>query len=285
MFKSVQRRVWAFDAEWIPDPLAARLLYDVPAEADDRVAMEALWRAGGATAEDPTPFLKLILCRVVSIAAVERIADSRGGKPTVRLMSLPRDPADAAQTREASILSTFLGAAGEHHPPLVGYNSLVSDLKICGQRALVVCVTAPGFCDRPAKPWEGVDYFAKGSEWNVDLKDAVGGWGRSAPSLHQLAVQCGIPGKLDIDGNAVADLWLDGRLPEIIAYHECDALTTSLVWLRTAHLGGFFDKAAYAMEQELVEEMLAGLSQERPHLARYLDHWRRLRAAIEVRGA
>ena len=32
MFKTVKNRVWAFDAEWIPDPVAGRLLYDLPDE-------------------------------------------------------------------------------------------------------------------------------------------------------------------------------------------------------------------------------------------------------------
>lgn len=285
MFKSVQRRVWAFDAEWIPDPLAAKLLHDLPEGADDRTAMETLWRAGGASAENPTPFLKLVVCRVVSIAVVERIADQRGGPATLRLMALPRDVTDTQQAKEASILQTFLNAAGEHHPQLVGFNSLDSDLKIFVQRALVLGVSAPEFCRRPAKPWEGVDYFAKGSEWNVDLKDAIGGWGKATPSLHQVAVQCGIPGKMDVDGNAVADLWLAGRLDEIIAYNECDALTTYLVWLRTAHLAGFFDESEYAAEQELLEALLEELAPERPHLDRYLSLWKRLRTAIASRDS
>ena len=32
MFKTVRKRVWAFDAEWIPDPVAGRLLYNLPDE-------------------------------------------------------------------------------------------------------------------------------------------------------------------------------------------------------------------------------------------------------------
>ncbi|MFT4571866.1 MAG: putative PolB exonuclease-like 3'-5' exonuclease [Hyphomicrobiaceae bacterium] len=284
MFKSVQRRVWAFDAEWIPDPLAAQLLHDLPCDVEDRTAMEALWRAGGATAEDPTPFLKLAVCRVVSIAAVERIADQRGGKASVRLMSLPRDSSDKNQCSEAAVLSTFLGAAGEHRPQLVGFNSLDSDLKIFIQRALILGITAPKFCARPAKPWEGVDYFAKGGEWNVDIKDAIGGWGKATPSLHQLAVQCGVPGKMDVDGNAVADLWLAGRLDEIVAYNECDALTTYLVWLRTAHLGGFFDTREYEAEQAILEELLEGLAPQQPHLGRFLTLWRELREIIKTRS-
>ena len=72
MFKSVKNRVWAFDAEWIPDPLAGRLLYKLSAEMSDREVVEVMWKKGGATEEDPTPYLKTVLCRIVSVAAVER---------------------------------------------------------------------------------------------------------------------------------------------------------------------------------------------------------------------
>lgn len=282
MFKSVHNRVWAFDAEWVPDPLAARLMHDAPADCAPRQAMELLWQAGGASEENPTPFLKLNLCRVVSIAAIERLrlADN---SVVVRLISLPHDTNDASDCSEAKILERFLGAAGEHKPQLVGYNSIDSDLKIFLQRALLLGLHLPDFCSRPAKPWEGVDYFGKGSESNVDLKEVFGGWGKSVPSLHQLAVQSGIPGKMDVDGNAVAELWLQGRLDEIVAYNECDALTTYLMWLRAAHLGGFFDQAGYELEQQRVEELLEReVSPAREHLSRFHQEWQRLRAIIET---
>ena len=48
MFKTVKNRVWAFDAEWIPDPVAGRLLYDLPDEAPDVDVLRHMWREGGA---------------------------------------------------------------------------------------------------------------------------------------------------------------------------------------------------------------------------------------------
>jgi len=126
------------------------------------------------------------------------------------------------------------------------------------------------------KPWEGIDYFARGDA-HVDIKDILGGWGKATPSLHELATLSGIPGKLDVDGNAVAGLWLDGHLDRIVAYNECDALTTYLVWLRLAHLGGHFDDRGYAEEQQRVRALVEGLiAQGRAHLATYLTAWDQL---------
>ncbi len=284
MIRGVDERVWAFDLEWVPDPLAGRLLQGLPDSTPDAAVLAQMWRAGGATDVDPTPFLKTAVCRIVSIAVVERRARGRDEAPSLNLLSLPRDPKSAEEAREANVIGTFLNALGKNRPQLVGYNSHDSDLKILIQRALVLGVQATEFARRPDKPWQGVDYFARGSDSNVDLKEIVGGWGKAVPSLHEIAVQSGIPGKLDVDGNDVARLWLDGRLDEILAYNEMDALTTYLVWLRLAHFAGHFTTPEYAEEQAraraLVEREISG---GRPHLARYLEEWDRLRAAIAER--
>ncbi len=285
MFKTVQNRVWAFDLEWIPDPLAGRILYpmETTEAEDDRAVMRVMWDQGGATEEDPTPFLKTALCRIVSVAAVERRI-LQGGEIALNLMSLPHDPGDPEKSVEKAVVGDFLNALGDNQPQLVGYNSHASDLKILVQRAIILGLEAEGFCRRPNKPWEGIDYFARGSEANIDLKDIVGGWGLATPSLHQMAVQSGIPGKMDVDGNQVAELWLEGKLDEIVHYNEYDALTTYLLWLRTAHLGGFFNDEAYRIEQERVEELITKETDRgRTHLAAFRDEWHRLQEAIAGR--
>jgi predicted PolB exonuclease-like 3'-5' exonuclease len=285
MIKYVADRVWAFDAEWIPDPLAGRLLYDVPTSVTDpEEVMKLMWRRGGATPEDPTPFLKLAVCRVVSIAAVERRVTDTG--VTLHLMSLPHDPSSDDECAETHIVGTFLDSVGERRPQLVGFNSIDSDLKLLLQRGMILGLRSAAFCERPERPWEGVDYFARSSEWNVDLKQILAGFGRGTPSLHELAIQSGIPGKMEVDGTQVARLWLDGELAKIVDYNEFDALTTYLLWLRLAHFGGHFTSEEYAEEQERLRELLHAQSRQgaRPHLARYLDEWARLQALVAERG-
>src|SRR5690625_7935544 len=94
MFKEMFDRVWAFDAEWVPDQLAGRLLYDVDDEAaTEREIIERMWKEGGATEEDPMPFLKMVACRVVSIAVLERWKSPRSeerrvGKACIRPVRL-----------------------------------------------------------------------------------------------------------------------------------------------------------------------------------------------------
>ena len=108
------------------------------------------------------------------------------------------------------------------------------------------------------KPWEGYDYFdARNSEAHIDLIEILGGYGKSNPSLNEMATVCGVPGKLGVSGEEVAPMWLEGRLAEIVAYNECDALSTYLIWLRMAYFGGFFNNQQYIEEQERVRNLLS----------------------------
>ena len=300
MIKSVPNNVLAFDVEWVPDPLAGRLLHDLPADATDREVMEAMWRHGGADEKNPQPYLKTVLCRVVSLAAVHRRLKPDGGvnlnlysRP--RMASVDEEAVDGTVERtrvvvdrddatERSVVGHFLDWLGRVEPQLVGYNSVEADLKILLQRAIVLGVRADRFAARPDKPWQGRDYFARDNEWNCDLKQVVGGFGKGTPALHEIAVQSGIPGKFGIDGSQVAHLWLDGRLDRIVAYNECDALTTYLVWLRVAHFGGHFTDEQYEAEQERLRELLRSESQvpSRAHLGDYLREWERLSHLVEA---
>ena len=280
MFKSVHDRVWAFDAEWVPDPRTGRAVYDLPPAMDEAAVLEEMWRRGGGDGDEnnPRPYLKTVLCRLVSIAAVIRSAVET--EPPLQLYSLPRPSEGEAELDEGQILRRFLEGVGKHHPQLVGFNSRNADFAILLQRALVHGISAPGFARRPDKPWEGVDYFGPG-DWHIDLMEILGARSRqSRPSLHEIATACGIPGKFASGGGDVVDLWSNGQIDQIVRYNEFDALTTYLVWLRLAHFGGFFSSDEYEREQALLEEFLkreGTKAAHREHLLTYLSEWQRVR--------
>ncbi len=279
MFKTVQNEVWAYDAEWVPDANAGRVLYDLPAETPEADVIREMWARNGATEEAPRPFLKLVLCRVVSIAFVRRKSD-RYGNITLDLRSQPKRPAKLDDCDEADILSNFFNSVGRKRPQLVGFNSAGSDLPIFIQRGIIHGIQAPDFCKRPDKPWEGVDYFAKGSEWNVDLMQAVGSWGKAQPSLNELARQSGIPCKIGgLDGSSTVDSWLAGDVDGIVQYNEQDALTTYLLWLRMACFAGRLTGQQFQDEQKLLRKMIEERtgSPGNEHLVEYLEEWDRLR--------
>ena len=251
MLKTIEPCLFSFDLEWIPDPLSAEILHGVDSGgmigAD--AGMKRLWMEGGATEEMPQPYLKTILCRIVSCSGIFREVSS--GDVKLKLVSLPVDPFDAEKSSEKAILQGLLKAIGTRKPQLVGYNSHNADVPIIVQRAIVHGLYSQGMGNRPSKPWEGVDYFATTGDFNVDLAPMLGRYAQT-PKLHEVASLSGIPGKVDTDGGSVPNLWMQGKLKAIVDYNEFDAMTTHLVWARIAHFAGLLKADAYEHEQKLL---------------------------------
>ncbi len=284
MPRTVAPTVWAFDCAWVPDADAGRRLLAL--DASEPEVFDAMWRAAGATPEQPRPVLPPVHCRVAAIAVVERRAYP-SGEVGLHLCSLPRDPGDA----EADLLAAFFGALGRCRPQLVGFNAHGADVRLLAQRGLVLGLAAPGLCRRPERPWEGPDYFHPHDDWSVDLMQAVGGRGAACPSLRDLALLAGIPAKTSgggscsggdpgpSPGQAVADLWLAGEHETIRHYTECDALTIYLLWLRTARFAGLFSASELAEEEGRVETLLEREADRGAHhLRTFLERWRVLDA-------
>ena len=114
MIKNIKKKVWAFDVEWVPDPLAGKLLYKLPDDMPDREVLREMWNMGGATDDEPMPFLKTTICKVVSLSMVTRHEEKDGIK--VELHSLPSLPVKSGQTDEKYIIGTFLDTLGKHKP-------------------------------------------------------------------------------------------------------------------------------------------------------------------------
>lgn len=270
MIKSFSPTTCAFDCEWVPCPHTARRLLDLPPDCTDREATEAAWRAYAKEGED-RPFLKLVLCKVVTIAAVIRKPGAEG--PELTLFSRSCD-----ERGEAHLISSFLEAVAGGGYQLWGFNSASADLPILKQRAMALDAPLPKFSKRPGKPWEGPDYHdAHNSEAHKDILDQIGsyGGGASKPKLHELAIACGFPGKLDVHGGEVADLYLDGRVAEILQYNETDAVTTHLLMLRLAHVAGHLTDDAYACELLSVEQLVKEQAAKgKAQFARFWEAWK-----------
>jgi predicted PolB exonuclease-like 3'-5' exonuclease len=274
MYKFIADNVVVFDVEWVPDPASGRRIYRLPDTASDDEVLEVMWREGGATPEDPRPYLKTVMCRIVSISAVVRKRVRSEVK--LELVSLPG--LHDGEQPEGKIIRNFLEAVGNLGAQLVGFNSSNADLPILFQRALANKVTAPTFCHRPEKPWEGADYFSRSSDFNIDLKNELGGFGKAAPSLNELAASLGIPGKMGINGADVVELWRSGEFMSIVEYNQFDALSTYLVWLRSAYFSGRLTEDAFAHEEQLLEALLLrDADGGAEHLGRYLDTWKAFR--------
>jgi 3'-5' exonuclease len=131
VIKTFSSRTCAFDAEWVPCPDTARRLLDLPNTTSDREAFEAIWRHY-AREGDERPFLKLMLSKVVTIAAVFRTVD-RDGAPKLTLFGRRCDT-----TGEGPMIAEFLERIAEGSWQLWGFNSAAADVPIMKQRAVAL---------------------------------------------------------------------------------------------------------------------------------------------------
>lgn len=268
-----------FDMEWVPDSAGAKRLFDLDEETTEIDAMQALWEKSSQydAEKNPRPFLKYMFSRIVSVAFLSRKVVNHGGEivPEFSLNSLPKLPVEDGDPDEVAIIERFLYIVGERRPQLVGFNSMESDLQVLIQRGIINEVTAPAFNQRPNKPWEGDDYFdARNSEGHLDLIKRFSG-GAMMPRLDEMAKLCGFPGKIDVKGDQVTDLWLAGDLTKIVEYNQIDVLNTYLVWLRTVYFAGRIAEEDYIAEQDYFRSFLESESQkeEKIFLTDFINKW------------
>jgi len=123
------------------------------------------------------------------------------------------------------------------------------------------------------------EHFANGRKrfdgWHLDIMDWLTNYGayRMSGGLNLLSKILGKPGKMDIQGDKVYQLFCEGKLQEINDYCMFDTLDTFFVFLRTRVLTG---EITLEREQQLVQharDWLTGQIGTLPALRQYLDNW------------
>jgi predicted PolB exonuclease-like 3'-5' exonuclease len=95
------------------------------------------------------------------------------------------------------------------------------------------------------------------------------------PKLDEFARLCGYPGKIDVKGDQVTDLWLKRDVTKIVEYNQIDALNTYLLWLRFVHFCGKLGSEQYFEESEQFRAFLETEAQkpEKTFIQTFLDRW------------
>jgi len=115
-------------------------------------------------------------------------------------------------------LSTFLSTTNRV-PVIVGHNVANFDIRFIWQRAMVLGIKMPSWFPKDAKPW-GDDVFDTMTAW-AGAKGMIG--------MDDLCAALGIPGKGDVDGSMVGQMFADGRHQDIADYCKGDVERTRLI--------------------------------------------------------
>ncbi len=123
------------------------------------------------------------------------------------------------------------------------------------------------------------DYFARGRNrfnGDLDLMDWLTNYGASrgfAGGLDLLAKMLGKPGKMDMTGDQVYEMYRAGRYQEINDYCLFDTLDTYFVFLRTRVMLGEITLEEEKALTHRARVWLTHKALEVPALRQYLEHW------------
>ncbi len=159
-------------------------------------------------------------------------------------------------------------------PTFVSFNGRTFDLPLMELAAFRYGLSLPRWYDLTSRSFE-----QKRNRYNVashiDLQELLTNFGstRFNGGLNLAANLLGKPGKMDVQGDMVQDMFDEGRLREINDYCRCDVLDTYFVFLRSRVLIG---QMTLDEEQQIIAEThtwLEGAADERPIYAAYLKRW------------
>jgi predicted PolB exonuclease-like 3'-5' exonuclease len=159
-------------------------------------------------------------------------------------------------------------------PTLVSFNGRTFDLPLLELAAFRYGLSVKAWFDCSGKTYEQ-PRNRYNTECHLDLHDVLTNFGASRfhGGLNLVANLLGKPGKMDVQGYMVQDLWNEGKLTEINDYCRCDVLDTYFAFLRTMVLLG---QLKLDDEQRLVQEVKGWLMERAaviPAYAAYLDGW------------
>ena len=159
-------------------------------------------------------------------------------------------------------------------PTLVSFNGRGFDLPLLELAAFRYGLSVPGWFRGDGKAFDHARYRYN-TKSHIDLCELLTNFGstRFNGGLNLVANLLGKPGKMDVEGHMVQDMYDAGSLAEINDYCRCDVLDTYFVFLRTRVLTG---QLPLETEQRIIAQTKTWLHQKAEETSAYriyLEHW------------
>lgn len=127
-----------------------------------------------------------------------------------------------AESEKLMILAFFDEAGkiiGNRFPVIVGHFITGFDIRFIWQRCMVLGIRVPAWLPKDPKPWD------------AGVFDTMTAWAgaRDTISMDNLCQALGIPGKGDVDGSMVGQMFAEGKHKEIAAYCRDDIERTRAI--------------------------------------------------------
>lgn len=214
--------ICVFDIESIPDVESLKSIYGFKGD-DKEVCKEALKMQEEKTGSS---FLPLVFHKIVAISAV--ISDDFGIFQKVNSIN---------GESEKELIGDFLKFLDSYNPKLISFNGRSFDMPLLMIRALKYNLTCKAYFEVENRElnknkWE--NYRARYSDrFHIDLMDSISEFGAvRGLKLDHLCTMSGLPGKYDVSGDQVMDLYFEDELIKIQEYCESDVLNTYWLYLK-----------------------------------------------------
>jgi hypothetical protein len=220
--------ICVFDIETIPDADLIRKTMHIEG-SDIEVSNVAM---GEQEAKSGSSFMPLPYHKIVAISAV--IADDFGLFKKVSSME---------GDSEEDMLRDFLGFLDSHNPKLISFNGRSFDVPLLMIRAMKYNLTCSAYFEVENRElgkskWDNYRYRFS-DRFHIDLMDHVSEFGATRGlKLDVLCSLIGAPGKFDVKGDEVMELFYQGELKKIKEYCESDVLNTYWLYLNYELLKG-----------------------------------------------
>lgn len=263
------------------------LIFDVESVADGDIISRSRYPGEGLTASDALARFQAELVEKTGTDFVPHtyhlpvavvIAKVRADYSLAEIVSL-----DQPNFRPHVIAKNFWdGWRYYEQPTFVTFNGRGFDLPLMELAAYRFGIPVPEWFNLADK-----SYLQNRNRYNLqshmDLHEVLTNFGSTwfRGGLNLAAMLLDKPGKIDVKGDMVQELYAAGKSDEISEYCRCDVLDTYYVFLRLAVLMG---KITIQQEGELIaasKEMLTAQSADHPAYKLYLDHWRDWRSPFE----
>lgn len=249
-----------FDIETIPDgKLIADVLYPGeaidPDQARERLESEALDASGGKSSFVPLSF------QIPAAIAVARVGADFRLQKVVCL--------DAPAYRHRTMVELFFkGLALYPDAALVDFGGRTFDLPVLELAAFRWGIPIPAYFAGA----DGKTYRHRYTGRHLDLMDWFTNHGtyRLRGGLNLMAKLIGKPGKMELKGDQVAELWRRGEKDRIGAYCMCDVLDTYFVFLRSRVMTGELAPDEEQRIEAHARALIEDLSFDSPDLEEYL---------------
>ena len=241
--------ICVFDIETIPDVGLIRNVFGF--EGDDyAISLAALKEQEEKTGSG---FLPLPFHKIVAISAV--IADDFG---------IFRKVSSIEGSSEKEMIKNFLHFINQKNPKLISFNGRSFDMPLLMLRAMQYNLTCSAYFEVENKElnknkWD--NYRARYSDrFHVDLMDHLCEFGAvRGLKLDHVCSMVGLPGKYDVHGDQVMELYYAGNLEKIKEYCESDVLNTYWLFLKYELLKGNvviedYQRALATMQENLRPE-------------------------------